>query len=153
VKSAVNLPVLVKLTPNTADIVALGRAAVDGGCDALVAINTVKAMAINPEVGMPILSNRFGGYSGPGIKPIGLRCVYELAAAEFGVPIIGAGGITTGQGAIEYIMAGASAVQIGTAVYYDGISVFDKLKSEITEFMEKNRYNSIKDMVGLAIRK
>ena len=152
VKTAVDIPVLVKLTPNTKDIVSLGHAAVAGGCDALVAINTVKGLAINPELGTTILTNKFGGYSGPGVKPIGLRCVYELAMAELGVPIIGVGGITTGRDVIEYIMAGSSAVQVGTGVYYDGISIFTKLKLELVDFMVNNQYNSIKDMIGLAVK-
>jgi dihydroorotate dehydrogenase (NAD+) catalytic subunit len=150
VKSAVSIPVFVKLTPNTSDIVSLGRAAVAGGCDGLVAINTVKGMAINADVARPILSNKFGGYSGPGIKPIGLRCVYQLAGADLGVPIIGVGGVTNGKDIAEYLMAGASAVQVGTAVYYHGISVFEKMVLELETFMQDNGYNSVKDMVGLA---
>ena len=152
VKESVNVPVFVKLTPNTADIVALGSAAVAGGCDALVAINTVKGMALSPELGKPILSNKFGGYSGPGIKPIGLRCVYELALANMDVQIIGVGGITSGKDVVEYLMAGASAVQIGTAIYSHGVSAFSKINSELEEFMEKHNYNSINEMVGLAVK-
>lgn len=152
VKNKVKIPVLVKLTPNTADIVALGKAAVVGGCDGLVAINTVKGMAIAPELGRPILSNKFGGYSGPGIKPIGIRCVFELASANLGVPIIGVGGITTGEDVAEYLMAGASAVQIGTAVYSHGLEVFSKIESELSEFMVNNNFNSIQKMIGLAIK-
>ena len=151
VRAAVTIPVFVKLTPNTSDIVLLGRAAVAGGCAGLVAINTVKGMAINADVAKPVLSNKFGGYSGPGIKPIGLRCVFELSNADLGVPLIGVGGITTGRDIAEYIMAGASAVQVGTAVYYHGISVFEKIVKELETFMQDNGYTSIKDMVGLAL--
>ena len=152
VKNTVSIPVLVKLTPNTSDIVALGKAAVAGGCDALVAINTVKGLALAPELGRPILSNNFGGYSGPGIKPIGLRCVFELASAKLGVPIIGVGGVTTGTDVAEYLMAGAAAVQIGTAVYYYGINVFSKITNELEEFMVNQNYSSINEMIGLAIK-
>jgi dihydroorotate dehydrogenase (NAD+) catalytic subunit len=152
VKNAVTIPVFVKLTPNTSNIVALGKAAVDGGCDALVAINTVKGLAINSELGLPILSNKFGGYSGPGIKPIGLRCVFDLASAELGVPIIGVGGIATGKDAVEYLMAGASAIQIGTAIYLHGDTVFSKIVAELEEFMLHHNHNSIPELMGLAIK-
>jgi dihydroorotate dehydrogenase (NAD+) catalytic subunit len=152
VKGTVTKPVFVKLTPNTADIVALGKAAVEGGADALVAINTVKGLALEPELGMPILSNRYGGYSGPGIKPIGLRCVFELAEAELGVPIIGVGGISTGKDVVEYLMAGSSAVQIGTALYYQGNAVFIKIVTELEEFMVKHDYKSIEELIGLATK-
>jgi dihydroorotate dehydrogenase (NAD+) catalytic subunit len=152
VKNKVKIPVFVKLTPNITDIVALGEAATAGGCDALVAINTLKGMAITPELGKPILSNKFGGYSGPGVKPIGLRCVYELADADLGVPIVGVGGIATGKDVAEYLMAGASAVQIGTAVYSHGLEAFSKIESELSEFMTKNNYNSIQQLIGLAIK-
>lgn len=150
VKSSVSIPVFVKLTPNTSDIVSLGRAAISGGCDALVAINTMKAMAISAELAIPILSNKFGGYSGPGIKPIGLRCVYELVKADQNVPIIGVGGINNGTDLVEYLMAGASAVQIGTAIYYHGESTFRNILTELKEFMEKNGYSTLKEIIGLA---
>jgi dihydroorotate dehydrogenase (NAD+) catalytic subunit len=148
----VKIPVFVKLTPNTADLLSLAKAAIAGKCSGLVAINTLKGLAINPELGIPILSNNFGGYSGPGIKPIGLRCVYELASADLGVPIIGVGGITSGRDAAEYLMAGASAVQIGTAVYYDGVGVFGKIVRELEEFMTKNNHDSVSDIIGMALR-
>ncbi len=152
VKNTVSKPVLVKLTPNTSDIVALGKSAVDGGCDGIVAINTVKGMAISPELGMPILSNKFGGYSGPGIKPIGIRCVFELASANLEVPIIGVGGINSGADVVEYLMAGATAVQIGTAIYYHGNSAFSKIIEELEEFMVNNNYNSVQELIGQAIK-
>jgi dihydroorotate dehydrogenase (NAD+) catalytic subunit len=153
VKSTISIPLFVKLTPNTSDIVSLGRAAVDGGSDALVAINTVKGLALEPDLGLPILSNKIGGYSGPGIKPIGLRCVFELGGAELGIPIIGVGGITNGRDVVEYLMAGASAVQIGTAVYSHGITVFNKIITELEEFMKKNNYGSISQLTGLALKR
>jgi len=153
VKSSISVPLFVKLTPNTADIVSLGRAAVDGGCDVLVAINTVKGLALEPDLGLPILSNKIGGYSGPGIKPIGLRCVFELKGADLGIPIIGVGGITNGRDVVEYLMVGACAVQIGTAVYSHGITVFSKIITELEEFMKKNNYNSISKITGLALKK
>ncbi len=152
VKDAVKIPVFVKLTPNTSDIVSLGRAAVQGGADALVAINTVKSLVIAPELAKPILSNKYGGYSGPGIKPIGLRCVHELASAELGIDIIGVGGIISGTDIVEYLMVGACAVQVGTAVYYHGFETFNKMKSELVEFLDKNGYSSLNEIIGAALK-
>ncbi len=151
VKESVTIPLFVKLTPNVTSIVDIGRAAEDGGADALVAINTVKAMAINAEVAMPILANKIGGYSGPAIKPIGLRCVYELYNA-LSIPIVGVGGILTGEDAVEYIMAGASAVQVGSAVLYRGREVFSLIAKEMRDFMEEHGYSRVQEMVGLACR-
>ncbi len=151
VKNTMTKPVFVKLTPNTSDIVALGNAAVKGGCDGLVAINTVKGMALSPELGKPILSNKIGGYSGPAIKPIGLRCVYELGTAGLGVPIIGVGGISSGKDIAEYLMAGATAVQIGTAVYYHGVDIFTAVITELKEFMTMHEFKNIQELIGLAI--
>jgi dihydroorotate dehydrogenase (NAD+) catalytic subunit len=150
VKNKTNIPVFVKLTPNIADIVSIGKAAVSGGADGLVAINTVKGMAIAPELARPILSNKFGGYSGPGIKPIGIRCVYELASADLGIPIIGVGGISTGIDIAEYLMVGATAVQVGTVIYDRGIEGLLQLKSELEVFMTDNNYQNISELVGLA---
>ena len=108
-------PVWVKLTPNVTDITAIGIAAQNGGADALVAINTVKAMRISPEIRKPVLGNRFGGLSGKAIFPIAVRCVYELYdACE--IPIIGCGGVSSAADVIELMMAGASSVEIGSAL-------------------------------------
>ena len=109
------IPVWVKLTPNVTDITACGLAAERGGASAIVAINTVKAMRISPELRRPVLGNRFGGLSGKAIFPIAVRCVYDLYEA-CSVPIIGCGGIATARDVLEMMMAGASAVEIGTAV-------------------------------------
>jgi len=112
---SLGVPVWVKLTPNVTDIAACGRAAERGGADAIVAINTVKAMRISPELRKPVLGNRFGGLSGPAIFPVAVRCVYELyEACE--IPVIGCGGISSARDVIEMMMAGASAVQIGSAI-------------------------------------
>ncbi|MGB4086689.1 dihydroorotate dehydrogenase, partial [Methanothrix sp.] len=115
VKAASNVPVWVKLTPNTADILELGLAAQRGGADAVVAINTLKAMAIDIETGYPILGNRFGGLSGRAIKPVAVRAVYDLAS-RLEVPVIGVGGISSWEDAVEMIMAGATSIQVGTAL-------------------------------------
>ncbi|MCK4424450.1 dihydroorotate dehydrogenase, partial [Candidatus Bathyarchaeota archaeon] len=115
VKKRVEKPVFVKLSPNVTDIAETAEVAAKAGADALTAINTVKAMAIDPETATPILSNKIGGLSGPAIKPIAVRCVYEIYEIVT-VPIIGCGGITSWRDAVGFLLAGASAVQIGTAV-------------------------------------
>ena len=148
-KKQVRIPLLAKLTPNTSSISSLAVAAERGGADAVVAINTLKAMAISPEARMPILANKFGGLSGPAIKSIGVRCVYEIFESVK-IPIVGVGGISSGRDALEYVMAGATAVQIGTAVWTEGLDVFNKTSREIMQFMEENGFESVKDMVGVA---
>lgn len=113
--SAYGIPVWVKLTPNVTDITGIGLAAQDGGADALVAINTVKAMRISTGMRRPVLGNRFGGLSGSAIFPIAVRCVYELFDA-CDIPVIGCGGVSSAEHVIEMMMAGASAVEIGSAL-------------------------------------
>ena len=149
VKEHVQIPVFVKLSPNVTSIVELAKAAETGHADAVVAINTVKAMKIDLQTHRPILSNKIGGYSGKAIKPIGVRCVYEIAE-HIKIPIIGTGGITTGEDALEYIMAGASAIQIGTAVYTQGPDIFKKICTEINTWMEKQRYKKLSELIGVA---
>ncbi len=146
VKREVNIPVWAKLTPNTDSIVRIAKAAEKA--DALVLINTVKAMAIDIDAKMPVLSNIFGGLSGPAVKPIGIRAVYEVYR-EIDKPIIGVGGISNGRDALEYIMAGARAVEVGTAIYYRGIEVFRIIVEEMKEWMKKNGYDRIDDLVGI----
>jgi dihydroorotate dehydrogenase (NAD+) catalytic subunit len=148
-KKNAGVPVFAKLTPNTSSISELALAAERAGADAVVAINTLKAMAISPEARMPILANRFGGLSGPAIRPVGVRCVYEIFEAVK-IPIIGVGGIASGRDALEYIMAGASCVQIGTALWTEGPEVFNKVCREMLGFMEENGYETVMDMVGVA---
>ena len=148
-KKSVEIPVLVKLSPNLMNIVEIAKAAEKGRADAIVAINTVKAMKIDLEIKKPVLSNKIGGYSGPAIKPIGVRCVYEISQ-NTEIPIIGCGGINSGKDAIEYFMAGASAVEIGSAVYYRDVDVFKKVCSEIKEWMKKNNYKKLEQIIGVA---
>jgi len=149
VKSNVNIPVLAKLSPNVTDIKEIAHAVEKGNGDGIVAINTIKAMAINPELKMPILSNRFGGLSGRVIKPIGLRCVYEIFE-EVKIPIIGCGGVESGTDAVEYIMAGACAVQIGSVSRLKGLEVFKEICNELGAFMNSHDYSSISEMIGVA---
>jgi dihydroorotate dehydrogenase (NAD+) catalytic subunit len=151
VKAAINKPLIVKLSPNVADITVLAQAAVEAGADALTAINTIKAMAIDTETMLPILSNLKGGLSGPAIKPIALRCVYDIAEA-LEVPIIACGGVTDWRDAIEFFLAGASAVQIGTAVSTE-IEVFQAVTKGVETYLRKKHYGSAKEIVGLAHHK
>ena len=152
VKNAVKIPVFAKLSPMVPDIGQIALAVQEAGGDGLVAINTIKAMKIEPELGMPVLKNKVGGLSGPAIKPAGIRAVYEIAG-KVEIPIIGVGGINTGMDALEYLMAGASAIQIGSGVHYRGIDVFRKVNQEIAEFMDRKGYSKLNDIIGLARRK
>ena len=147
--SSVKVPVLAKLTPNTHRLAEVALAAQEAGASGIVAINTVKAMAISVEARRPILSNQTGGLSGPAIKPVGLRCVFELHKV-LEIPIIGVGGIDSWRDAAEYIMAGAVAVQIGSAVGRKGLGVFAEVCNGLTEFMAANGFSEIEEMVGVA---
>ena len=151
VKSATAKPVIVKLTPNLADIVEVALAAVEARADALAAINTVRAMAIDIETAHPILANKIGGLSGQAVKPIAVRCVYEIYEAV-NVPIIGCGGIATWQDAVEFMLAGASAVQIGTAIASEGLSVFKSVTKGIDAYLRDKGFRSVKEIVGLSHR-
>jgi dihydroorotate dehydrogenase (NAD+) catalytic subunit len=152
VKKVASAPVLVKLSPNVTDIAGIAMAAERGGADAITAVNTLKAIAIDIDFMRPILSNVQGGLSGPAIKPVALRCVWEIAEAVK-IPIVGCGGISNWRDAVEYLLAGASALEIGTAVKDHGLEVFDSVNRGIANFLEKNNYKSIGEVVGLAHRK
>jgi dihydroorotate dehydrogenase (NAD+) catalytic subunit len=127
--SALGMPTWVKLTPNVTDITAIGKAAERGGASAIVAINTVKAMRISTGLRRPVLGNRYGGLSGEAIFPVAVRCVYELYEA-CSIPIIGCGGVSTADNVIEMMMAGARAVEIGSAVQRD-IGIFETIKNDL----------------------
>jgi dihydroorotate dehydrogenase (NAD+) catalytic subunit len=152
VKAAISKPILVKLSPNVADVVVAARAAVKAGADALTAVNSLKAMAIDSETMRPILSNLKGGLSGPAIKPVALRCVYDIREELPDVPIIGCGGITDWRDAVEFILAGASAVQIGTAIGLENTEVFQAITKGIENYLRKKHYGSVKEIVNLAHR-
>ena len=149
VKSKINIPVYAKLSPNTSDMIKQANAASE--CDGYVLINTLKAMKIDINARAPVLSNSYGGLSGKSIKPVGIRYVYEVKK-ETGKTVIGVGGINTMEDALEYIMAGASAVQIGSAISTRGISIFRELSNDLSRYMETNSLRSIKELVGVAIR-
>jgi len=152
VKAAVNKPLIVKLSPNVADITVPAHAAVEAGADALTVANTLKAIAIDAETTMPILTNVRGGLSGPAIKPVALRCVYDIHEAYADVPIIGCGGISDWRDAVEFMLAGASAVQIGTAVAVD-VGVFQSINKGVETYLRRKQLGSVKDIVGLAHHK
>ncbi|MFH1425043.1 MAG: dihydroorotate dehydrogenase [archaeon] len=146
-------PVFAKLTPNVVSISAIAKAVENAGADGITAINTLgPGVVIDVETASPVLSNVAGGLSGEAIKPIAVRCVYEIYKTVK-IPIIGTGGVYTGLDAAEMLMAGASAVGIGTAVKDREIDVFSKICKELSDFMERKNYKSVKDLVGLAHRR
>jgi dihydroorotate dehydrogenase (NAD+) catalytic subunit len=149
VKSRVKVPVFAKLTPNVADITELAESAVSAGVDAVTAINTIKAMAIDVETAHPMLANKVGGLSGGAVKPVAVRCVYEIYEAVK-VPIIGCGGVRTWKDAVEFMLAGASAVQIGSAIAYEDLAVFKSVTSGISEYLKEKGFRSVKEIVGMA---
>lgn len=151
VKNAVEVPITVKLAPNVPDIGRIAAAVVEAGADAITAVNTMPGMIINAEAGCPVLSNRVGGISGPALKPIALRCVYEIARAVR-VPIIGTGGVLTGRDAAEMLMAGATAVGVGSAVWYRGVAALGEIGAELASFMKSEGYTALEEMRGLAHR-
>ena len=146
VRESCKLPILAKLTPNVADIVSIAKAAADGGADGLSLINTVLGMAVDWRKRRPLLGNVMGGLSGPAIKPIALRCVYQVARA-IQIPIVGIGGIATIDDVMEFFVAGATAVQIGTANYYDP-TVSMKLLRQLPEALAQAGAACISDIVG-----
>jgi dihydroorotate dehydrogenase (NAD+) catalytic subunit len=151
VKQKTKIPIIVKLAPNVPNIGRIAQAVVEAGADAIAAINTMPGMVIDLESGRPILTNRIGGMSGPMIKPLAVRCVWDICKVVK-VPVIGIGGITSGEDAAEMIMAGAKAVGIGTAVYYRGIDVFGKVSKELENFMKKHGYKKLEDFRGIALK-
>ena len=149
VKNSTNVPAIAKVGLGTTNYLNTVKIAVDSGIDAITAINTVRAMAIDVETQRPILSNKFGGLSGTPIKPIALRCVYEITS-KYDIPVIGCGGISTWEDAVEFFLAGASAIQLGSAIGDNWINVFDDINNGVLQYMKKKDYSTIKDMVGLA---
>jgi len=151
VKASVGKPVIVKLSPNVTDIVEMGKVAVKAGADALTAVNTVKALAIDAETARPVLSNIRGGLSGPAIKPVALRCVYDLYESVK-VPIIGCGGITTWRDAVEFFLAGATLVQVGSAVALEDPRVFKAINRGVSNYLLSKKYRNVREIVGIAHR-
>ena len=146
VRKATALPIFPKLTPNVTDVASFAVAAEDAGADAVSLVNTFLAMALDIETRRPKLSNGMGGLSGPAIRPIAVRMVYECQQAVK-IPVIGMGGIADARDAVEFIIAGASAVQIGTANFVDPL-IWSKLSAGIAGYLERHRLAAVRDLVG-----
>jgi dihydroorotate dehydrogenase (NAD+) catalytic subunit len=146
VKQATSLPVIVKLTPNTGDIAEVAKAVENAGADAVSLINTLRGMVIDIKRRRPLLGNIHGGLSGPAIKPIALHMVYSVAGAVE-IPVVGMGGITTSSDALEFIMAGASAIEVGTANFTNPNAPLDILEG-IKQFMKKEGVSDITELIG-----
>jgi dihydroorotate dehydrogenase (NAD+) catalytic subunit len=149
VKAETDLPVIVKLTPNAPDVVAVARACEEAGADALTAINTVLGMRIDTRRRRPILGTGSGGLSGPAIRPIAVHITYQVAQAVT-IPIIGAGGVTNAQDALEFLMAGASSVQVGTATFADPLAPL-KVIEGLAAYVKEHQLDSIRDVIGVAL--
>jgi dihydroorotate dehydrogenase (NAD+) catalytic subunit len=146
-RNVISKPLWVKLTPNTSDIVALARACAESGADAVSVINTITGMAIDAHTRKPRLATIFGGLSGPAIKPIALRMVYQIHRAGLGIPICGIGGIQNGLDAVEFFLAGASAVQVGTQNFIDPSSA-ERIVHEIEDFCRPHSISDLTELVG-----
>jgi len=146
VRRATRLPIIPKLTPNVTDVASFARAAEEAGADAVSLVNTFLAMAIDVERRRPVLSNIVGGLSGPAIRPIAVRMVYECARTVR-IPVIGIGGIATARDALEFIIAGATAVQVGTANFVDPF-IWPKLLSGLEEYLVRHGVERVRDLTG-----
>ena len=146
VKARTSLPVIIKLSPNVTDITATASAAEDGGADSISLINTLLGIAIDHRTRRPKLANIVGGLSGPAIKPVALRMVWQVANAV-NIPVIGIGGIMTSEDALEFMVAGASAIQVGTANLVDPDAT-ERIIEGITDFVEESGCQSIREIVG-----
>lgn len=145
-------PIIVKLTPNVTDITEIAKSAESAGADALTLINSVgPGLRIDYQTGRPILNNILGGIAGPMIKPIALKCVYNTYQCV-DIPIFGVGGIKDYKDALEFFYAGASLLQIGTSIMYEGPEIFAKISSDLEVFLEENGYNNVSEIIGLSHR-
>lgn len=149
VKKESKVPVLAKVGLGSSDYLETVQTACESGIDGITAINTLRAMAIDVETARPILSHKIGGLSGPPIKPVAVRCVYEISS-KFDIPIIGCGGISSWEDAVEFLLAGSRAVQIGSAVGEKWTGVFSEINNGISKYMEKKNFKKLSEMVGLA---
>ena len=151
IKANTKKPVIIKVGIGNVDVVKLADLIEESGADAITAINTIRAMTINTETGMPILSNKIGGLSGSSIKPIGVRCVYEISK-KVSIPVIGCGGIMNWEDVIEYMLAGATTVELGSVIGYHGLGVINKIIKGINGYLNKKGYKSVKEIIGIAHR-
>jgi dihydroorotate dehydrogenase (NAD+) catalytic subunit len=143
------LPIIVKLSPDVTDIVAIAREVVSAGADGLALINTLLGMAIDIDAMRPKLAGKTGGLSGPAIRPVAVRAVYQVHAAIPNTPILGMGGITSGRDALEFILAGASGVSIGTANFGNPTAPI-KVKEELEQLLKERGFSSMSDAIGKA---
>jgi len=147
--AGVKIPISIKLSPNVQNIVEIAKAVADAGADALTVMNTMgPGMAINIEMRAPVLFNKVGGLSGPSLKPIAIKYICDIRKALPTMPIIGTGGVLTGEDAIEMMMAGATLVGIGTGVYYRGVEVFKKCTDEMSKWCTANKVKNISELIG-----
>ncbi|MCD6380876.1 MAG: dihydroorotate dehydrogenase [Candidatus Odinarchaeota archaeon] len=147
------IPILVKLPGNTniPNLLEVAKSAVKAGADGIVAINTIPAIWIDVDVMKPVIGNVYGGLSGPAIRPIALRIVYELYE-ELNVPIIGVGGVVDWKAAIQYFLAGASAVEIGSGIAYKDIGIFDEVNDGIRRYLMEKNFKDLNEIIGVAHR-
>ncbi len=146
-RASIKKPLLVKLTPNCTDVVALARAAVEGGADGLAVINTLSAMAIDARRRRPRIATTFGGLSGPAIKPIALRMVHQVHRALPSVPITGIGGVVTGEDVVEFLLAGATTVQVGTQSFVEPDAA-TRILRELEQFLVEEKIEDVSELVG-----
>ena len=151
VKSHTLKPVVVKVGIGNVDILDIARAANDAGANAITAINTIRAMTIDIENGLPVLSNKIGGISGKSLKSIAIRCVYEISK-NVGIPVIGCGGIFSWEDAVEFMLAGASGIQLGSVIGYEGVGAFKKINLGLKSYLERKGLKKPLELVGLAHR-
>lgn len=150
VKNNVSVPILTKLTPNVTDIKEIALSAQKAGSDGITVINSLgPGMKIDVDAGVPLLKNKFGGLSGPAIKPIAIKHVYELYDV-LDIPIVGVGGIKTYEDVVEFLYAGSTAIQIGTSIIYEGLKIFSRINCDLIGFMKEKDFKTIDEMVGYA---
>jgi dihydroorotate dehydrogenase (NAD+) catalytic subunit len=146
-RAVMKKPLIVKLTPNTGDIVAIAKAAMDGGADGLSIINTISAMAIDARRRKPRIATVFGGLSGPAIKPVALRMCYQVHRAMPSTPISGIGGIVTGEDAAEFLLAGATTVQVGTQSFAEPNASM-RILDELVQLMRDEKIEDVRELIG-----
>jgi dihydroorotate dehydrogenase (NAD+) catalytic subunit len=145
------IPIIAKLTPDVTDITSIASAVVDAGADGLALINTVLGMVINIETMKPHLGGKTGGLSGPAIRPVAVRAIYQVHSAMPNVPILGMGGVVSGRDALELILAGASGVSVGTASFGDPMAI-PRIQRELAALLVARGFASVKDAIGFAHR-
>ncbi|MDH2900708.1 MAG: dihydroorotate dehydrogenase [archaeon] len=148
-RSATGKPIFAKMPATIINVPEWAKAVESAGADAIVAINTIRAMKIDLESKKPVLSNKIGGLSGPAIKPVAVRSVYEIYETVK-IPIVGVGGIVSGEDAVEFFLAGASAVEIGSAIGQDYLDSFERVNTGVMKYLKRNSYSNVKEIVGLA---